>query len=283
MFPGLNRQCGRFTAPVPFRQALGRRSLAGFTLLSLWFQLGLSAAFAQLEMLNTEEEIRKSDSQSLPGSAPEPAETPPGAQTHSKMQTATVTATSKPLASNSMLGHLLLAMAYERDPLLGKWIKKRKRTEPAAALGLIAVYGVTMAQGINGVLDAYKEPITTNVHRGRLPILVPYTLTIVQAGLGLATFLGISVWAHHCNRHIQARQQELQGRVDRVLQKLAGGVHDQAVSQELSALVGEDAKEEYLKLWHVIHPHPNMQADEFGTGSPKSSEPVPSQKPQPVK
>jgi len=283
MFRELNRQCGPFAPPAPFRQALGRRSLTGFTLLALLMQFSPPAAYAQLEMLNTEEEIRKSDSQSLPEPAPEPAETPPGPKTQPKMQTATVTATSKPLASNSMLGRLLLAMAYERDPLLGKWIKKRKRTEPAAALGLISVYGVTMAQGINGVLDAYKEPITTNVHRGRLPILVPYTLTIVQAGLGLVTFVGISVWVHHCNRHIQVRQQELHSRVDRVLQKLAGGVHDRAVSQELSALVGEDAKDEYLKLWHVIHPHPNMQAEEFETGSPKSSEPVPSQKPKPAK
>lgn len=158
--------------------------------------------------------------------------------------------------SSSLLGRLLLAMAYVQDPVLGKLVKKQKYIGPFVLAEVLGVYGLTLGDGIWAAHLGVTDPIPTTVKEVKRRIAIPSNITIIVGGVSLATLGIVLWWQTRYGKKIKARQALIQAHVENILQQLSQGAADDDVRVELVSLVGKDASEEFLQLWRSAHVAP---------------------------
>jgi hypothetical protein len=167
---------------------------------------------------------------------------------------------SKTAMSSSLWGNMLLSMAYQLDPEIQRIATKIGRVNALSMLSITGISGLGLAQSIY----AYRqiEPKTYDVSEhdgGHGHVHIPEesrtisTMGIIGSGATLAT-LAHTVMSKHYARKLTQRQLAIKDRVEQALFELKAGQGIEHAHQELIALVGEVATEEFMGLWQATHP-----------------------------
>jgi hypothetical protein len=146
------------------------------------------------------------------------------------------------LITDSLWGNLILDMAYQRDDQLRKIYKKFALVNMGTMAAVAGIAGGTLAQGVIALA-------TLNPSQGNDTYL-PGAIGIGMSTLTIATFVGRAAVNHHLAKCLRNRQLEIKHQVEAVLAQLEkeNGVTS-ASKNELIALIGERATNEWLQLW----------------------------------
>ncbi len=166
--------------------------------------------------------------------------------------------------SSSLWGNMLLNMAYQMDPEIRKIASRIGAVNNLTLLSIAGVSGLGLAQSVYSYRQI-EPPLTVNVteahHHGghdhvHMPpdSKVPSTLGMIGSGVTLATLGVNAVMNKRYSRKLRNRQLLIKEQVEGILAQLRENGPTEGLRQDLAALVGPLAADEFLVLWQVTHP-----------------------------
>ncbi len=163
---------------------------------------------------------------------------------------------SKQSHSDSLWGHMLLDMAYHRDPELQAIAKRVGIVNGITNLSIMGIAGLGLAQSIYSF--NMEHPHTAHVEDDHVHLphenKTPLTLGLISGATTVGTLAFRSAFSKMLTRKYTTRQARVKADVESVLNRLEDGVATQDVQHELTRLVGERAAGEFLMLWRAVHP-----------------------------
>lgn len=157
--------------------------------------------------------------------------------------------------SDSLWGNLLLNMAYQRDPLLKKFIRKRNMLGPAIFASTLGIFTLNTVIGAYTMGQAWQSTLLPpNQPGGRHLLVTPNAMVVAAGAMGLLTLGGSTFWFLHYDRKIKERQVFLRKSIDALLVKLNHEGETPEIRETLGAFVGQQATDEFLRIFKVVQP-----------------------------
>lgn len=167
---------------------------------------------------------------------------------------------NKKTSSDSMWANMLLPMAYERDALVQKYMKRQSRANLLTMLSIGSVSGLGLAQSIVGFSTAQGEetvPVVSHEEgeHGHVHMhgesKLPSTMGIIGSGVTLATLGAKMVFDQANCAKLVNRQLVIKEQVEGIITQLKAGEPYEHVSAQLVSLVGPMAAEEFGMFWRM--------------------------------
>lgn len=153
----------------------------------------------------------------------------------------------KSLLTDSLWGNLILELAYDRDPMLGKLARRVRLMNFGTRAAVFGIAGGTLAQGISALY-------VLNPPDGKPDSYAPLNIGVALSGATMALMAARVLFGHRLAKRIKNRQLSIRDRVERVLAHLESshGRCSKARSQ-LEEIIGKRACNEWLQLWRSSH------------------------------
>lgn len=166
---------------------------------------------------------------------------------------------------HEVMRHLLVVLAYSKDPILCKLLKKKDYANVMLLAGTLGVFGVTMADHIYVEHEIYNNRllIPKTFESVKIRQLTVANLTVIYDSITVATALLVTSWNLYYASKIKKRKKQIDAQIDRVIDDLNHGANNVYARNSLMALLKNDeAVTEYLNIWHYAH-----------TGAPPTEQP----------
>jgi hypothetical protein len=151
------------------------------------------------------------------------------------------------LLTDSLWGNLILELAYDRDPELGKLGKSVRLMNLGTTTSVFGIAGGTLAQGISALYVINPPP-------GKPDSYAPLNLGVALSGVTMLVLASRVYLGHKLAKHIQQQQLQIKNRVQGALAHLEHSDGQcQSAQSELKDLVGERACREWIQLWQSSH------------------------------
>jgi len=145
--------------------------------------------------------------------------------------------------TKSLWGNLIISMAYQQDAKIQAITKKMHRLGIFTLGSIAAISGLTIAQGIDGLVTLQQDPHP----------LHPPILGLVGSSLTLGTIGTQAIVGHRYKKQLLARQRDIQEQVLHVIEHLKTEGDSDHVRTNLSQLIGKEAMEEFMQIWASVH------------------------------
>jgi len=147
------------------------------------------------------------------------------------------------LITDSLWGNLILDLAYQRDQELRQIAKRLNIVNLGTMVAITGIAGGTLAQGIITLATLNPPPPKSDSY-------LPGGLGVGFAGLTLLTFAARTAVNQVLAKQLRNRQLEIKHKVESILARIESTQgEDQEARNDLTALVGPRATNEWLQLW----------------------------------
>ena len=150
---------------------------------------------------------------------------------------------------------MLVVLAYQKDPLLSKLVKKRHYSSLMMLAVGAGIYGTAFAQSTYIIKHIYNDSLFSTYKQAKIRQRTFATTSIVYYSLLFGGIAMITGWNMFYDRKIKKQKKVIDARVDATIRDLSEGANDLYARGELFELLkSEEVVLEYLNLWRATHP-----------------------------